>query len=270
MNKERETGNKKSQAHLRIVGAEGTRVRVQNLDGDYNDPGLVDRIQRFVEIHYPGHEMVDHETGQLLAALRPEQTDPHGGGEAPRQGSVPFQDPETGEEIDSTWLGRFAARSGCNMLLGLGMGLGMGLFAFSIAGWKGLFFGLLGGLGFGLCGALLNSLSVHLYGRGKWARFLAGGKWGWTLIEYERGNSGIADRIHDAVARAQHRRRQRILRSQEHQHVPDGALSRAQPPGEPEPTGAALSRTDRPDEAGHLAIGIEEDRGVDRVEKAPP
>ena len=54
---------------------------------------------------------------------------------------------------------------------------------------------------------------------------------------------------HDTIARRQHlRRKQRVLRSPEHQHVPDTALSRAQPPGEPQPTDAALSRTSSEEE----------------------
>ena len=57
------------------------------------------------------------------------------------------------------------------------------------------------------------------------------------------------------------RRRKRILRSKEHQHVPDTAISRAQSPGEPQPTDAALSRTGNPD-AGRLSVSIEEDTQV--------
>ena len=54
------------------------------------------------------------------------------------------------------------------------------------------------------------------------------------------------------------RRRKRILRSKEHPHVPDTAISRAQPPGEPEPTDAALSIAGSADEPGHLTISIED------------
>lgn len=41
--------------------------------------------------------------------------------------------------------------------------------------------------------------------------------------------------------------------------VPDGALSRAQPPGNPEPTDASLSRADLPEEdQPRLAISVDD------------
>ena len=69
----------------------------------------------------------------------------------------------------------------------------------------------------------------------------------------------ISHWIYDAIARAQHRRHQRLFPNQEHSHVPDTALSRAQPPGEPTPTDAALSIADTPEETDHLTVGVEED-----------
>ena len=60
-------------------------------------------------------------------------------------------------------------------------------------------------------------------------------------------------------SRPSHRRqrRKRILRSKEHQHVPDTAISRAPPPGEPTPTDAALSRTDTTDEKERLTASTD-------------
>ena len=75
--------------------------------------------------------------------------------------------------------------------------------------------------------------------------------------------------IHDSISRYQHRRRQRILRSQDDQAVPDTALSRAQPPGEPTPTDAALSIADEPDEPERLSVEVEEDTAETTVEQTP-
>ena len=55
--------------------------------------------------------------------------------------------------------------------------------------------------------------------------------------------------------RAQHRRR--ILRGQDDQDVPDTAISRAEPPGEPTPTDAALSLADSTEETEHLTSDVE-------------
>ena len=71
----------------------------------------------------------------------------------------------------------------------------------------------------------------------------------------ERARSdNLRQRFHDTIARAQRRWRQRILRRKEHQDVPDTAISRAQPPGEPQPTDAALSITDDPEETARLTV----------------
>ena len=69
----------------------------------------------------------------------------------------------------------------------------------------------------------------------------------------------LSYQIHDSIARHQHHRRQRVLRSQDDQAVPDTAISRAQPPSEPAPTDAALSLANGPDETEHLSVSIEED-----------
>jgi hypothetical protein len=59
-----------------------------------------------------------------------------------------------------------------------------------------------------------------------------------------------------------------ILRLQgEHPEVPDEALSRAAPPGEPEPTQASLSRSEAPEEAPpRLAAGVDRAAKVEEQE----
>jgi hypothetical protein len=59
-----------------------------------------------------------------------------------------------------------------------------------------------------------------------------------------------------------------ILRLQgEHPEVPDEALSRAAPPGEPEPTQASLSRSEAPEEApSRLAAGVDRAAKVEEQE----
>lgn len=143
-----------------------------------------------------------------------------------------FIDSQTGEEMKSTWL----ARGGLGLLAGGGVGLTYGLLYGWIVGW-------LFGIGLGLVYGLMVGLVVGL------------GKLGFP-------------QMHDRIARTQHRRRQRVLRSREHAEVPDGALSRAQPPVEPTPTDAALSRTDTTDEKDHLTTATEEEttEGVVEVE----
>ena len=145
-----------------------------------------------------------------------------------------FTDPDTGQEIESTRLARGAVWVFLGLLSGLVSGLLCGL-------WGGLGLVLVKGLGFGVLFGLVIGL-----------RF--------SFLKMERARSdNLRQRFHDTIARAQHRRRQRILRSQEHQDVPDGALSRAQPPGDPQATDAALSIADDPDEPGRLIVSIEED-----------
>ena len=99
---------------------------------------------------------------------------------------------------------------------------------------------LLKGLIFGLGIGLLPSLAVMVCG-------------------VDRSRSNRWNRwVHDEIARRQHFHRQRVRRSEEHQDVPDTALSRAQPPGDPTPTDAALSVADTPDEKDRLAASTEE------------
>ena len=145
-----------------------------------------------------------------------------------------FVDPKSAEEIESTGLARWIGG-----LLGVVFGVVLGV-AFSMAGgvlgmfpgvWIGGDWGMrLGGLlgiGLGIC------LGV------------------WLFRRVDRG-------IHNSIARYQHFRRHQVLRSQEHQDVPDTAISRAQRPGEPQPTDAALSITNDPEEIERLTVEIEE------------
>ena len=141
-----------------------------------------------------------------------------------------FTDPETGEEVESTKLARWSIVFGW-ILFG---GVLFGLFA-------GFYGELTSGLGLGLFLSLLMGILMVL-----------------RLPNVKAVRSDLFHRsIHDPIARWQHRRR--ILRGQEHQAVPDTAISRAQPPGEPQATDAALSIADDHDEPGHLTVEIEED-----------
>ena len=137
-----------------------------------------------------------------------------------------FTDPRTGEEIESTWLARLAGVGSIGMFGGVLSGLVVGLIVWLSGGlslWLSIGVGLALGVGVGV-------------GIG----------------------SRLSKNIHDSMARYQHRRRQRILRSQEHQHVPDTAISRVQPPDEPQPTDAALSVAGNIDEPNRLTVREEE------------
>jgi hypothetical protein len=188
-----------------------------------------------------------------------------------------FRDPETGEEIESTAL----ARGGTGLVFGLIAGLVPSLIV-------GLAIGAKAGLDIGLTYGLATALSAGLagvLGRGpfRWFFILTFMypflKAGSLIFGQSLGQVGelvsptigglaaglfivliapFCQRMHDGIAQRQHIHRQRILRQQEFSHVPDGALSRAQPPGEPEPTAASLSRADVPEEATpRLAAGVE-------------
>jgi hypothetical protein len=132
-----------------------------------------------------------------------------------------FTDPKTGEEIESTTLARWGAGLVYGLLNGLLLGLIMGRQ------------GLLPGLFAGLFGVFLGGVVA----------------WGYAVR-----HNPLTRRVHDRIARQQHFRRQRILRRQEFPHVPDGALSLAGPPGEPEPTAASLSRAEAPEEDSPLRL----------------
>jgi len=153
-----------------------------------------------------------------------------------------FIDPKTGEEIESTWLAQFSG------------------------GTLGSVFGVVFGVTFSCVGIIMGAtLSSYLcewlntegpaligiglgVGLGIWLGFI-------VCREVDKG-------AHDTIARAQHRRRQRILRAQEHQDVPDTAMSRATPPGEPQPTDVALSVANSPDESNHLTVETENTEAV--------
>jgi len=76
-------------------------------------------------------------------------------------------------------------------------------------------------------------------------------------------NDLLFQEVHDRLAGRQHQRRQRILRQKqleaEWAGVPAGAISRAGPPKEPEPTGTSLSPAETPekDRPPHLATGMD-------------
>jgi len=143
------------------------------------------------------------------------------------------------------------------LLLGLllgGLGFLGGLYLFRLLFHWGLIKGFLrqwlgvGGVGLitGLGGILGGLMGITL-GR------LLGVRLGFERREMGRSNQWV----HDHIARYQHRRRQRLLRSREHVNVPDGALSRAQPPGKPTPTDAALSVADTTEEKDRLAASTD-------------
>jgi hypothetical protein len=151
-----------------------------------------------------------------------------------------FTDPRTGEEIESTTL----AQWGAWLTIGLG----------------GLFIGLVFGLILGLVGKLGAALHWLIAGLG--LGLVCGVAFVllfWVVtLPYEVRNEPLARWVHDGIARRQHRCRQRVLQGQEFAHVPDRALSRARPPGEPEPAAASLSLAEPPEEAApRLAAGVE-------------
>ena len=149
-----------------------------------------------------------------------------------------FTDPQTGQKIKSTWQARRVSWLAWGLLIGLCGGLLIGWFAeqsLELAGGLGL--GLFGGLGVGIVGGMVG-----------------------TSMKATRRNDFIR-RVHDEIALAQHRRRQRVpppnQTNEEWAHVPNTAISRAQPPGEPQPTDAALSIADDHDEPSRLVSSTE-------------
>ena len=149
-----------------------------------------------------------------------------------------FVDPKTGQKMESTWLARWGSQIGGVLISGVLIVLLSGLFG---ALECGLFPGLLMGPLFGLIFVLIAGLFCTL-----------------RVPEMEvTRNDPFTRWAHDTIARRQYR--QRILLSQDDQAVPDTALSRAQPPGEPTPTDAALSIADDHDEPNHLTVGATED-----------
>ena len=160
-----------------------------------------------------------------------------------------FVDPETDERIESTWLAREASGLIRGMVVGPFVGVAIVVIFVLVCV---VIFGLhrvLANpsvsilLGMMLCGAVATGLTISLLTYNvKAARSNRFSRW-----------------AHDLISRVQHRRRQRVLRSQERHDIPNTAISRAQPPGEPVPTDTALSLADEPDEPSHLPVSIEED-----------
>jgi hypothetical protein len=208
-----------------------------------------------------------------------------------------FTDPQTGEEIESTALARWGAGLAFGVVFGLFFGLLFGLFTRGIGIWLGLPFGLLGALVYGLIRRWRRPLRFGIVFGAAWGVFAGLLAWGLFALHggitaetnnpldrligglvvglisglftaFSMGCWGglgarlaypITQRVHHGIARQQHLRRQRLLRRQEFPHVPDGALSRALPPGKPEPTAASLSLAEPPEEAvPRLAAGVEE------------
>ena len=171
-----------------------------------------------------------------------------------------FTDPHTGEEVESTRLARSVGR----MVAGLWLMLIAALTGTSIYGliwlraWRLIPWPDLG---------LVTALAPFLF-TGVFAMMILFLCLRLIAILTDPGLDIIrGDRhtrwIHDRIARTQHR--QRILRSQEQQDVPDTAISRAQPPGEPQPTDAALSIADKTEEAEHLTASTTEEDTADQV-----
>ena len=141
-----------------------------------------------------------------------------------------FTDPQTGEEMESSWLDR-----GVTVLASLLVGGLVGALSFW---WQ-----------FGLPGVLLGVLFGMMV-----TSYI-----GWILWDLRRRyRVAKRDRLNGITDwdRLKHRR-QWLLRSRDHENVPDGALSRAQSPGEPQPTDAALSLADTGDEKARLVVSTD-------------
>jgi len=100
-----------------------------------------------------------------------------------------FIDPKTGEELESTWMSRFLPL----LISGLSFGLVYLVIGVLIAqdlGWIWLAFGLLSWLAFGLLSAI------------------------GLMRVYRRGRNTYLDRLHDTIARKQHKHRNRKAEGQ--------------------------------------------------------
>ena len=155
------------------------------------------------------------------------------------EGKRTFTDPETGEEIESTWLARWGGTLIFSLTLGVGVGVGgwlQGLYKVSFP--RNFFMGLIYGLFIGAMVAILAK-------REKMDR--------------------LGQRIHDSIARRQHFRQQRLftrkLLEEEWAGVPNKALSQAQTTGPPQPTDVSLSPADlQEEEKPRLAVAVEENQ----------
>ena len=168
-----------------------------------------------------------------------------------------FVDPESGKEIESTGLAKIASmivRTMVGFLKVMPVPILISVLSIRMLA---VFSGRSPGIVWELVGLFFMWLFVWLGYGVSWGLFVGvvSAIGGYTdIVRDDR----LAQPTHDRVARWQHRRRQRVLRAQEHQDVPDTALSRAQPPGEPVPTDTALSLADDPDEPSRLSVEIEE------------
>ena len=175
-----------------------------------------------------------------------------------------FTVPETSEEIKSTWLARgvalaigmFPRERWAKWIYGLAIGgFLIGLLISAGFAWMGYRRGLLSEWPYPFppfagwyAGGGVLLLGMLFYGLlGTWVRLFR-----WVTKVYPQ-----IQQTHDAIARWQHLRRQRLLRARDHVNVPDGALSRAQPPSEPTPTDAALSVADTSEEKDRLTASTE-------------
>ena len=169
-----------------------------------------------------------------------------------------FVDPRTGEEMESTGL----ARVGVGLIGGLIGGVIGGVIGGCLGAALGqdrlalLLWGLAGGLFLGFVTGLLAGLK---FGLGSWGRALEEVRW-----------DPLDRRVHDGIARRQHARRERRHPPEDDAHVPAGAISRARPPGNPEPTSAALSRA-APSEGdkARLAAEVEEETKDEVIASTP-
>jgi hypothetical protein len=177
-----------------------------------------------------------------------------------RKPAQTFRDPQTGQEIESTALARWGARLAVTLVVLLILSP---------------IFGLVGGLvcELGWCASLkvvgvvcvwvwvlvwvlFDGLVYELFGRlGDW---LVG-------VLYKEVYDNIARRQHlrpQIVRQRKRLRAERLFQQKrleaEWAGVPAGAISRAQPPGDPQPTAASLSRADGPKEGPpRLAAGVD-------------
>ena len=174
-------------------------------------------------------------------------------------------DPKTGQEMESTWLARWGPQISGGLISGLVGGLlfwlVLGVVGEVVDATSGLYYGDERRFWMRVDGVLLvlaSAVACAVVGAVSCGLFYA-------LVPPSMGvvrDDRFIRWAHDRIARFQHRRRQRLLRSQEHVNVSDGALSRARPSDAPQPTDAALSVAGSADEPARLSVSIEEDTQV--------
>lgn len=169
-----------------------------------------------------------------------------------------FIDPKTGEEIKITRLSYVID----GLIIGLTGGLTLGLiFGLFLAVIGGLVIGLTSGQILGLVEGLIEGLELGL-GLG-----LCGGVFFGLFGGLTNVNEKLFFQLPKKIAYSQHRILKRRLVEKEWEGVPRTALSQAQPPGEPQPTGMSLSQVDSSEgEKPRLTVGIGEE-SADATEK---